>query len=110
MINREEASMAATQTQSERVTYLTNPEQKAALEAFAKERGESVGSVLREAAARYMAEPAPTPEEEEALKLLLAELNEAVPRMNAQLQSSIDRLRETRAYVDRTLREAGLRP
>ena len=41
--------------QTERITYLTNAEQKAALEAFAKARGESVGNVVREATAEYMA-------------------------------------------------------
>jgi hypothetical protein len=97
--------------QTERVTYLTSAERKAALEAFAKARGESVGSVLREAVTRYMAEPEPEPsaEEEEALKMLLEELNAAVPKMRASLQRSIDGLRETRGYVDRSFREAGLR-
>jgi hypothetical protein len=97
--------------QTERVTYLTNAEQKAALEAFARARGESVGSVLREAAARYMAEPEPEPtaDEEAALKLLLEELNDAVPKMHASLERSINGLRETREYVDRKFREAGLR-
>ena len=97
--------------QTERVTYLTSAERKAQLEAFAKGRGESVGSVLRDAVTRYMAEPEPEPtaEEEEALKLLLNELNTAVPQMRASLQRSIDGLRETREYVDRTFREAGLR-
>lgn len=95
--------------QTERVTYLTSAERKAQLEAFAKGRGESVGSVLRDAVTRYMAEPEPTAEEEEALKLLLNELNTAVPQMRASLQRSIDGLRETREYVDRTFREAGFR-
>ena len=97
--------------QTERVTYLTNAEQKAALEAFAKARGESVGSVLREAAARYIAEPEPepTPAEEEALKLLVEEINQAVPKMRASLQRSITRLKESREYVDQQFREAGLR-
>lgn len=97
--------------QTERVTYLTSADRKAQLEAFAKARGESVGSVLRDAVTRYMAEPDPEPtdEEAEALKLLLEELNAAVPKMRASLQRSIDGLRETREYVDRNFREAGLR-
>lgn len=99
--------MQTAEKQDQRVTYLTNAEQKAALEAFAKSRGKSVGSVLREAAARYMAEPEPepTPEEEEALKLLLEELNEAVPKMRESLDRSIKNIQESRAYVDRKLRE-----
>lgn len=88
---------------TERVTYLTNAEQKAALEAFAKERGESVGNVLREAASRYMAEPEPTVEEKEALKLLVEELDKAVPAMRASLQRSIDRIKRSNAEIDRKL-------
>ena len=95
---------------TERVTYLTNAEQKAALEAFAKARGESVGNVLREAAARYMAEPdpTPTPDEEEALQLLAAQLQEAVPAMRASLERSIATIKRSNAEVDRKMREAGL--
>jgi hypothetical protein len=94
---------------SERVTYLSTADQKAALEAFAAARGESVGSVLREAAARYMGEPQPTAEEEEALKLLVEELNRAVPAMRASLQRSIERIRKSNAEVDRKLAEMDAR-
>lgn len=96
---------------TERVTYLTNAEQKAALEAFAKSRGESVGSVLREAASRYMAEPEPEPteDEEEALKLLVEELNTAVPAMKASLQRSIERIKRSNAEIDRKLAEMDAR-
>ncbi len=54
--------------QTARVTYLTNAAQKAALEAFAKARGESVGSVVREATSTYMAEA--DMNEDERFKLL----------------------------------------
>ncbi|WP_420605269.1 hypothetical protein [Novosphingopyxis sp.] len=91
--------------QSERVTYLTNAEQKAALEAFAKARGESVGSVVREATTRYMAERSDDCDEqaqtEELLELLVQELEQAVPRWNANfdsMEASIDRAR--RAIAD----------
>ncbi|MGN6500360.1 MAG: hypothetical protein ACTHKM_09465 [Tsuneonella sp.] len=93
---------------TERVTYLATADQKAALEAFAKERGESVGSVLREAAARYMGEPQATAEEEQALKLLVQQLEEAVPAMHASLDRSIARLKRTNAEIDRKMRDAGL--
>jgi uncharacterized protein (DUF1778 family) len=93
---------------TERVTYLATADQKAALEAFAKARGESVGNVVREATARYISEPNIAPEEEEALRLLAAELDEAVPRMRASLEQSIARLQETNAEIDRKMREAGL--
>ena len=71
---------------SERITYLATADQKAALEAFAKARGESVGSVLREASSQYMAE-APL-KEDEKLVILVSELNEAVPAIAA----SFDRM------------------
>jgi hypothetical protein len=92
---------------SERVTYLATAEQKAALEAFAKERGESVGSVLRDAAAQYMGQP--TAEEEAELKALVEEVNKIVPKMAARLDSMSRTLREAHEEVDRTLREAGIR-
>lgn len=93
--------------QTERVTYLTDAEQKAALEAFAKERGESVGSVLREASSKYMAES--DMNENERFKLLIDELDDALPHMHAALDRAIEGQQTLRADVDRMLREAGLR-
>lgn len=93
--------------QTERVTYLTNAEQKAALEAFARERGESVGSILRDAVAEYMAQP--TAEEEAELIALTAQVNEAVPRMAAAMDRMIDRLDESHRRIDAFLREKGVR-
>ncbi len=88
---------------TERVTYLTNPEQKAALEAFAKARGESVGSVLREAASRYMAEPDDMTEAEEAaLDMLARELEDAVPRWNAKMDS----MEQSIAHARKAIRDA----
>ncbi|MDZ3831147.1 MAG: hypothetical protein U0S50_04935 [Sphingopyxis sp.] len=94
--------------QTERVTFLTSREHKAALDAFASKRGESVGNVVREATARYMAEPV-SEDEEEALKLLAQELEDAVPKMRASLERSIASLAATRREVDQMLREAGVR-
>lgn len=89
---------------TERVTYLTNAEQKAALEAFAKARGESVGSVLREAAARYMAEPDDMSEAEEAaLDMLAQELENAVPRWNAKMDSMEQSIAQARAAIREAL-------
>jgi len=72
---------------TERVTYLTNAEQKASLEAFARARGESVGSVLREATARYISQPPVSNGDDAALALLLDELEAAIPRWNAKFDS-----------------------
>jgi hypothetical protein len=93
--------------QTERVTYLTDAEQKAALEAFAKARGESVGSVLREAAARYMAQP--TEAEESELAAIVAEVVKAVPEMQQSLRRSAEMLKQSRIDLDRKLRDAGIR-
>jgi hypothetical protein len=95
--------------QTERVTYLTSAEQKAALEAFAKARGESVGNVVREATARYIAEPVISPVDEAALQFLADELNEAVPKIRASLERSSRNIERSIAEVDRKLREAGIR-
>ena len=92
--------------QTERVTYLTNAEQKAALEAFAKARGESVGSVVREAVSEYMAQP--TQQELDELAAILGEVAEAVPAMRASLRRSIETIEKSQADVDRKMREAGL--
>lgn len=95
--------------QTERVTYLTSAEQKAALEAFAKARGESVGNVVREATMRYMAQPRDESEEEAELAALVAQVNEAMPKMNASIDQMIETMRVTHEEVDLTLRAAGIR-
>ncbi len=92
---------------SERVTYLSTAEQKTALEAFAKSRGESVGNVVREATAQYMAEA--DMNEDEKFKLLIDELDDALPHMHAALDRAIEGQQHLRADIDRMLREAGLR-
>ncbi len=92
---------------SERITYLTNAEHKAALEAFAKARGESVGSVVREATARYIGQP--SEEEEAELAALTSEVNEAIPRMVASFDRMIGRLEESHHKIDALLREKGFR-
>jgi hypothetical protein len=100
--------MATPQAQTERVTYLTNAKQKAALEAFAKARGESVGSVLRDAVAEYMAQP--SKQEMDELAAILAEVTAAVPEMRASLRRSVATIEQSRAAIDRKMRAAGLRP
>jgi hypothetical protein len=91
---------------TERVTFLTSREHKAALDAIARENGMSVGHFVREATARYMAEG--EMDDEERLALLLDELNEALPKMHASLDRSIQRLHDTRVEIAAMLAEAGL--
>lgn len=85
--------------QTERVTFLTSPEHKAALDAFAAESGQSVGNVVREATARYMAQPPEaTSDEGRALDLLIDELERAIPRWNVRfdsMEASIARARKS---------------
>jgi hypothetical protein len=98
--------------QTERVTYLTSAEQKAALEAFAKARGESVGNVVREATSRYISQPVLNKDDaatEAALALLIDELEAAIPRWNAKfdsMEASLDRahkaVRQALADVEAT--------
>jgi len=93
--------------QTERVTFLTSPDHKAALDAFAASNGMSVGHVVREATSRYVAEG--DMDEAERFKLLIHELDEALPDMHAALDRAIAGQRQLRADIDAMLREAGLR-
>ncbi len=92
--------------QTERVTFLTTPDHKAALDAFARESGMSMGHVLREASTRYLAEG--EMDDEAQLELLVQELQEALPRIHASIDRSIEGLRETRSEIDVMMRGAGL--
>ncbi len=95
--------------QTERVTFLTSRESKAALDAFAASRGESVGNVVREATARYIAAPREQGADEVELAMIAAELAAAVPQMQASLERTARRMEATLAEVDAKLRAAGLR-
>ena len=87
--------------QTERVTFLTTPDHKKALDAFARESGMSVGHVVREATSRYVAEGEMC--EEEELALLVQELNAAVPRMAADIDAAIAAIRASNNRVDAVL-------
>ena len=93
--------------QTERVTFLTSAENKAALDAFAASNGMSVGHVVREATSRYVAEG--EMDEDERFTLLIHELEEALPDMHAALDQAIAGQQSLRADIDAMLREAGLR-
>jgi hypothetical protein len=93
--------------QTERVTFLTTPDHKAALDAFASSSGRSVGHVLREASIQYIAQP--TAEEEAELAALVEQVNEAIPKMHASIDSMSRTLKETHAKVDKMLRDMGAR-
>lgn len=87
--------------QTERVTFLTTPDHKAALDSFARESGMSVGHVVREATSRFIAE-GPLSEEEE-LAILVDELNQAVPKMAADIDAAIAAMQKSIRHVDAVL-------
>ena len=96
--------------QTERVTFLTTPDHKAALDAFAASSGRSVGHVVREATNRYIAHD-DGHDYEQALDLLMPEMEAAVARWNRKLdaiEESLDAahqaIRQALADVERTKR------
>ena len=93
--------------QTERVTFLTTPDHKAALDAFAASNGQSVGHVVREATSHYIGQP--TAAEEAELASLVQQANEAIPKMHASLDHMIATLDASHRKVDAFLREAGMR-
>ena len=92
--------------QTERVTFLTTPENKAALDAFAASNGHSVGHVLREASLRYVAQG--ESDDQDALALLIPEVEAAVFDMKATIKAMRDDIARTCAAVDAVL--AGEKP
>lgn len=92
--------------QTERVTFLTTRDHKAALDAFAASNGMSVGHVVREATTRYVIEGDMS--EDDRFKLLIHELDEALPAMHAALDHAIEGQQSLRADIDAMLRNAGL--
>lgn len=82
--------------QTERVTFLTTPDQKAKLDAYAARNGQSVGHVMREASIRYMVEEHIADDE---LSILLKELEASLPQMQAAFESIAHSIAESRAAL-----------
>lgn len=89
--------------QTERVTFLTSRDHKAALDAYAKDSGMSVGHVVREATSTYMAQPSTKSEDEEVFELILPALEEALPRMQADLEAMRKSIAVARAAIAESL-------
>ena len=87
--------------QTERVTFLTSPDQKAKLDAYAALNGQSVGHVLREASLRYVAQG--EADNEDALALLIPEVEAAVADMKEAIRAMRDDIGRTCAAVDAVL-------
>jgi hypothetical protein len=99
--------------QTERVTFLTSRDHKAALDAYAARTGQSVGNVVREATSRYLAQPSVANDEEASelaeLSAIVREVAKAVPDMQASLERTAKMMEDTIEDVDRKLRAAGIR-
>ena len=89
--------------QTERVTFLTTPDHKAALDAFAANSGMSVGHVVREATSRYIAAPANDESEEAAWQMAYDELERALPEWQAKLNSIEQAIDDARVAVRESL-------
>jgi hypothetical protein len=92
--------------QTERVTFLTSRTSKAALAKRAAAQGVSMGEYVRR---RVEDDDELTAEQEAELAALVAEANEAIPKMQASLDRSIAILDATHRKVDAFLREVGVR-
>lgn len=89
--------------QTERVTFLTTPDHKAALDAFAAGNGMSVGHVVREATARYLATPdGQNDDADEVMALLSGEIEAMIPEWNARM----DRMEANLDHAHRVVRDA----
>jgi hypothetical protein len=89
--------------QTERVTFLTTPDHKAALDAFARENGMSVGHVVREATSRYIVDPAPSSDDERVVDLLVPLVNDAVVDMRETIAAMRGDIARACAVVDAVL-------
>jgi hypothetical protein len=92
--------------QTERVTFLTSRDHKAALDAYASREGKSVGNVVREATAQFIAQPLAKSEDEQALELALPALEEALPRMQANLEAMRTDIAAARMAIAESLARA----
>lgn len=84
--------------QTERVTFLTTPDHKAALDAFASANGKSVGHVVREATTGYLVQGARA-EAERELDLLLPEAEAAITAMNDDITAMRSVIADARAAI-----------
>lgn len=94
--------------QTERVTFLTSRDHKAALDAFAAENGQSVGHVLREASVQYIAPTRTSAEAERELERLLPEAEAAIREMNADITAMRAMIAETNAAIKAVLKGDGV--
>jgi hypothetical protein len=92
--------------QTERVTFLTTPEAKAALTARASARGLSTGEYIRQ---KVEEDDELTREQEAELAMLIEQVNASVPEMQASIERMIENLRQTHERVERTMAQMSTR-
>ena len=85
--------------QTERMTFLTTRQGKASIMARAAAQGISAGEYLR----RKVEDDDLTPEQEQELAALVAQLNGALPAMTATLDQMVETVRQTRADLVATI-------
>ena len=92
--------------QTERVTFLTSPANKATLASRAAARGISTGEYVR----RRLEEEDGLPDDQMAeLEALMAEANAAIPKIAASLDRLSARLEDIHRENDKFLRDMGVR-
>ena len=91
--------------QTQRVTFLTSREHKAALDAFAAKRGESVGNVVREATARYIAPSRADAATERELERLVPEAEVAIREIGDDILAMRAMIAETNAAIEAVLKK-----
>lgn len=91
--------------QTERVTFLTSREHKAALDAFAAKRGESVGNVVREATARYIAPSRADAATERELERLVPEAEVAIREIGEDILAMRAMIAETNSAIEAVLKK-----
>jgi hypothetical protein len=90
--------------QTERVTFLTTPDHKAALDAYAASNGKSVGHVVREATSQYITQPGEAVDErDEQLDAIVPMVEDAVQEMTAAIAAMRADIARTCAKVDAIL-------
>ena len=83
--------------QTARVTILMSPSKKAAFDAVAAERGQSVGEFFRQAGDRFADDG--EAEKEAELEVLARELEQAIPQMREDIDAMRQSIRDARQAV-----------
>lgn len=92
--------------QTERVTFLTSRDHKAALAKRAAANGLSVGEYVRR---KTEDDEELTAEQQAELAALVGQTNDAIPKMRASIDRILETMDRTHAETDAFLRKMGVR-